>query len=309
MSTQPPGPKRDPYGLGFIALLIIALVVGIALAVRALLATDTSPPTERPSVQDTLATLGAKLHGAVRNLATQLQKGTVDPPAAPQPRASPPAPAPAGNRNDPARAYPGLAAGQLPSAPQVVPVAVDATWTYDVFFGTAWTKIGQLRYKTMRQAQGQTGADMSWLPNGAQQPTTWFLGTFAANHPSHANTRFPGFFMHAAYLPDKLEIGQRLRWEFPWQGGAPAQQSVRVRRYELTVAGWERVTVPAGEFDAARMDGTLRYVDGDSVKAEIRYSLWYAPRAKQVVRLLWMGRAPDESSAEMIAELAAYRGP
>jgi len=37
---------------------------------------------------------------------------------------------------------------------------------------------------------------------------------------------------------------------------------------------------------AARMDGTLRYVDSDSVKAEVLYSLWYAPRAQQVVRLV-----------------------
>ena len=34
------------------------------------------------------------------------------------------------------------------------------------------------------------------------------LGTYAAGHPSHANTRFPGFFMYASYFPASLKKGE-----------------------------------------------------------------------------------------------------
>ena len=302
--------RGDPVAIAFIVIVALMFLVGAALGVNALLA-NAPPPAGQPAQSLSLDKLTEQLQLAVTGILAKLQQ-VAPPQSTPKMPDAPAKPAPAtalaALKADPERAFPGITPPTTPAAPHVLPVPTDATWNYDVFFGPAWTRAGQLRYQTLTQPQGQPGANMSWIPNGGQA-TTWFLGIVAPNHPSHANTRFPGFFMHTAYLPDQLVIGQRLRWEFPWQGGAPAQQSAHVRRYELTVTGWERVTLPAGEFDAARMDGTLRYVDGDSVKAEVRYSLWYAPRAKQVVRLLWMGRAPDESSAEMIAELAAYRGP
>jgi len=82
-----------------------------------------------------------------------------------------------------------------------------------------------------------------------------------------------------------------------------------MRRFDMRVAGWESVTVPAGVFDAVHLQGTLRYVDSEVVKAEVRYELWYAPKARQIVRLLWLGRSPDEAAAEMIAELAGFTLP
>ena len=99
--------------------------------------------------------------------------------------------------------------------------------------------------------------------------------------------------------------GSRLLWEFPWQGGGNGQ----VRRFDMRVVNWENVTVPAGTFSAVHLEGRLQYVDKEAIKAEVRYGLWYAPQAKQVVRVLWLGRSPDEGSAEMIAELATYSAP
>ena len=193
-----------------------------------------------------------------------------------------------------------------PDGPQVTKVPAAGNWTYDVFFGPGWQKTGQLRYTTQRQADqaATVGANMSWIPNGGQA-STWFLGVMEADHPSHANTRFPGFFMHPVYLPPSPQPGSLLVWEFPWQGGGKAQ----MRRFEMRVAGWETVTVPAGVFTAVHIEGKLRYVDNESVKAEVRYQLWYSPKARQIVRLLWLGRSPDESSAEMIAELASFAVP
>lgn len=57
-------------------------------------------------------------------------------------------------------------------------------------------------------------------------------GTFAAGHPSHVNTRFPGFFMHASYFPPSLKEGQRLALGWPWQpvreGRTPDESSTRI---------------------------------------------------------------------------------
>lgn len=299
--------RRDPYALGFIALLAVAFIIGVTLAVRALQSREPSPPAEaaRASQQgegrQSLTEILAKLHLLTREVAGRVQEKLNGKP----PGSTPSRPT---TGNDPARTYPALTANQIPATPHVLPVPANAAWAYDVSFGPQWNKAGQLQYLTLPAPSATPPqATMSWVPS-VGKATTWNLGVVAANHPSHANTRFPGFFMHAAYLPEKLQAGSRLKWEFPWQGG-DSRQAVRVRRYEMAVTGWERVSVPAGEFEAAQLDGTLRYVEGETVRAEVRYRLWYSPRVKQVVRLVWIGRAPDESGTEMIAELAGYRAP
>lgn len=231
----------------------------------------------------------------------------------PDAQALPPAPAQAkpkpavksANYADPKRIFSAIAA---PAGRQVLPPPANANWTYDVYFGPNWGKAGQLAFQTQTQDKGGLGASMAWSPNGGA-PKVWFLGVVEPDHPTHANTRFPGFFMHPAYFPQALVPGSRLLWEFPWQGSDGKTRAERVRRFDMKVIAWERVRTAAGEFDAAHLEGTLRYMEGETVRAEVRYGLWYAPRAMQIVRVLWEGRAPDESQAEMIAELAFQRVP
>ena len=291
---QPHEPKGyDVPTVIFIVVLVLMFLVAAALVVGEL----------RSEKQPAASLSLKKLTEDARRTAELLQRKQPAPAPKPPPAAQPIPQA--GATADPERAYPATTA---PAAPQVRPPPADASWNYDVFFGPGWQKSGQLAYQTKLEDKGKLGANMTWTPSGGQ-PTTWFLGIVEADHPSHANTRFPGFFMHAAYFPQSLVPGSRLLWEYPWPGGDVRKQSQRVRRYDMKVMAWERVVAPAGEFDAARLEGTLQYVDGDSVKAEVRYALWYAPRAKQVVRVRWMGRAPDEGNGEMVAELATLRLP
>ena len=65
--------------------------------------------------------------------------------------------------------------------------------------------------------------------------------------------------------------------------------------------------MPAGRFDAARIDAVLRYIADGKVQAEVRNTLWYAPAARQLVRVQWSGKAPDEGNTEILAELASLR--
>lgn len=317
--TQRETQRRDPYVMGFFALLAIALLLGVGLALKAFI--DHEPAPETPAAgsnEGGLARLGAGLKQAARDMHDKIRAEVAEVSGAILRRsqlakstdAKAPAPAQAGSglKSDPASTYAAIAAPA--QGPHALPVPVNGTWTYKVFFGPSWNDAGQLSYRTRAgAANAPPESEMSWQPTNGQAHT-WNFGTVAANHPSHGNTRFPGFFMHAAYLPETLATGTTLQWDFPWQGGnASLPQTERLRRYAFTVAGWERVKVVGGEFDAARLEGKLRYLEKDAVRAEVEYTLWYAPQARQVVRLRWMGRGPDEGSAQMIAELAAMRLP
>ena len=129
------------------------------------------------------------------------------------------------------------------------------------------------------------------------------LGTYAAGHPSHANTRFPGFFMHPSYFRQPLEPGQKLSWGWAWQ---PVREG-RIKRYDGVVKRWEDVTVPAGTYRSAVIEADLYYIEAGQVRAQAKETLWYAPQVAQIVKVVRDGRTPDEGSSRIVAELAEYR--
>jgi hypothetical protein len=82
-----------------------------------------------------------------------------------------------------------------------------------------------------------------------------------------------------------LERGKQWSGTVQWESGSG------VLRHQLTmqVAGWERVTVPAGSFDAVRI--TVRgYISETRTRnyyaqnGSVSNVLWYAPAAGQVVK-------------------------
>ncbi|MGQ0526393.1 MAG: hypothetical protein ACT4P8_22365 [Betaproteobacteria bacterium] len=188
------------------------------------------------------------------------------------------------------------------SAPQSVPpgLAAGHTWRYDVVVKPAQWRDIALVYRTRKESNG-TGVLTDFTH--AEGKMNFHLGVFAAGHPSHANTRFPGFFMYASYFPAALRQGQRFSWSWAWQ---PAREG-RIKRYEAQVLRWEKVQVPAGTFEAALIVAELAYVEGGKVRARAQESLWYAPAVSQVVRIVREGRTPDEGSSRIVAELAEYR--
>ena len=163
----------------------------------------------------------------------------------------------------------------------------------------AWRDIS-LTYRTQREGAG-IGVLTDFVHAGGKM--NFHLGTYAAGHPSHANTRFPGFFMHASYFPPSLKEGQRLSWGWPWQPARPG----RMKRYKGQVVRWENVQVPAGTFSAAVIEAELSYLEEGKVQARARETLWYAPTLSQVVKVVRDGRTPDEGSSRIVAELAEYR--
>jgi len=174
------------------------------------------------------------------------------------------------------------------------------TWRYAVVVEPpAWRDI-TLTYRTQREGAG-IGVLTDFVYAGGKM--NFHLGTFAPGHPSHANTRFPGFFMHASYFPPSLKEGQRLSWGWPWQPIRPG----RMKRYEGKVARWENIQVPAGVYTAAVSEAELSYVEDGKLQARARETLWYVPKLTQVVKVLREGRTPDEGSTRIVAELAEMR--
>lgn len=173
-------------------------------------------------------------------------------------------------------------------------------WRYAVVVEPPAWRDATLTYRTQRENAG-IGVLTDFIH--ASGKMNFHLGTYAAGHPSHANTRFPGFFMHPAYFRQPLEVGQKLSWGWAWQ----PMRDGRVKRYEGRVLRWEDVTVPAGTFRAAVIEADLSYVEAGQTRAQAKEILWYAPQVAHLVKVVREGRTPDEGSTRIVAELAEYR--
>jgi hypothetical protein len=199
-------------------------------------------------------------------------------------------------------APPPAAARGAPGAPATLEAG--RTWRYAVVVEPPIWRDITLTYRSQK-ASGGVGVLTDFVHAGGKM--NFHLGTFAAWHPSHANVRFPGFFLYPSYFRLPLEPGQEMFWSWPWQ---PAGNG-RMKRYVAKVLRWEDVKVPAGTFRAAVVEARLFYVEidpkigGETVRAEVKETLWYAPQAGQIVKVLRVGRAPDESSGHITAELTA----
>lgn len=130
------------------------------------------------------------------------------------------------------------------------------------------------------------------------------LGTYAPGHASHSQIRFPGFFMHGAYLDFPLDKGKRFSWTYPWQMADNRIRDGRVRRWDAVVGTSEQVSVPAGRFEAVRIDAAVSYIDGGTTLASVKETIWYAPAIRQIVKVVREGRSPDEAGQRIVAELA-----
>jgi hypothetical protein len=88
--------------------------------------------------------------------------------------------------------------------------------------------------------------------------------------------------------PATLAPGER--WSQATQRSDATVGGTRALRIEGRVIGWEKVRVPAGEFDALRIERTLYLGDSGRYRTQTRRyeTEWYAPAVKGPVKLqLW----------------------
>jgi hypothetical protein len=267
--------NQDPLALAVFAAAL-ALLAGLVLYVifgasRAPQAESREPAPATTAGSPFFERLKKELRGMAEEIRRDLPGGGGNPP----PKA---APVPA--------AKPGLQPGHV--------------WSYAVQVQPPIWRDIKLDYRT-RAESGGLGVLTEFVHSAGKM--NFHLGMFAPGHATHANTRFPGFFMYASYFPAQLSPGQSLSWNWPWQGAGAG----RLKRYDAKVLRWENVQVPAGEFRALLIEAELSYVEGGQVRGRARESLWYAPAVAQVVKVVRDGRTPDEGLDRIVAELASYR--
>jgi hypothetical protein len=173
-------------------------------------------------------------------------------------------------------------------------------WRYAVTVEPpVWRDI-TLTYRTQREGSS-IGVLTDFVHAGGTM--NFHLGIFAPNHPSHESTRFPGFFMYAAYLKQPLAIGQPVSFGWHWQG----KSARSVKRFQGQVMGWEDLQLPGGNLNAAKVEGTLTYREDGQLRGGAHETFWYAPKASQIVKIVRDGITPDESARRIVAELVEFR--
>lgn len=278
--------RHDPLALAFHG---VAIVVIVALAGYLLFAVRSQPPSAKaPAERAWIAGTLDEIATSVRNTVGRQQAPAPKPAAAkPQARAKP-APGPAGQITGTLIPY----------------VEAGRTWRYAVRVEPpVWRDI-TLSYHTLQEGEGLAVQADFRHAGGANR---FRLGRLAAGDPAHANSRFPGFFLHAAYIEFPLHPGQALTWQWPWREPNQPARPGRIKRYEGTVTGWQVLKVPAGEYNTVRIDATLQYIENGRVHAAVRETLWIAPKVLQVLRVEREGKAPDEAASRIVAELVEFR--
>lgn len=285
--NQPPR-RQDP-----LALAVIGGAIALVAAIGLYLVFSIRSQPEGPAT----ASFPQQVREAARKLAGEVHREfESSPPVAkpqprpqqkpqPQPRATP-QPAPQAKAPDAPRGRIVLQAGR--------------SWQYAVRVEPeAWKNI-TLTYRTVQEGNA-LGVQTDFRHAGGQ--SAFNLGVFAPGHPSHANTRFPGFFMYAAYLELPLQVGQKVAFGWHWQGKSPGS----MKRFQGMVTAMEDVQLHAGALPAARIEGTLTYHEDGNFRGGARETFWFAPKVGQVVRILREGRVPDENLNRISAELVGYR--
>jgi hypothetical protein len=170
----------------------------------------------------------------------------------------------------------------MPAAVPAPDIRVGDVWTYHVRDGFTGTARGEQRHEVvevsgdyvrvagiLERGDGTQLYDRAW--NWLRRPAT-NLQTFEYA-PAYQAFAFP------------LAAGKR------WHQRLVATDPADGRRFPVwidgAVVGWERVKVPAGEFDALKVERTVYFEYWEYAvrgRSRIRETEWYAPAAKQAVR-------------------------
>lgn len=288
--NEPPR-RQDP-----LALAVIGGAIALVAAIGLYLVFSIRSQPDGPAT----ASFPQQVRDAARKLAGELRRELEPAPVAkpqPRPQAQPRPQQQAQPQPRPQSAPPAKA--DEPQRGRIV-LQPGRSWRYSVKVEPeAWKDI-TLTYRTVQEGNA-LGVRTDFRHSGGQ--SAFNLGVFAPGHPSHANTRFPGFFMYASYLDLPLQAGQKVSFGWHWQGKGPGS----MKRFDGVVTGIENVQLPGGALPAARVEGTLSYREDGQFRAGARETFWFAPQVGQVVRIERQGRVPDENLARISAELVEYR--
>jgi hypothetical protein len=209
----------------------------------------------------------------------------------------------------------GLLPAGLSFAQSAAPATTDApaikvgdSWTFDrtdpsksaKLYTSAMTATavgdGGIRIESKRTDNGQT----STLTHTKELNlvSTEISGGKAAYDPYYASFAFP------------LEVGKTWERENTYTRTYESDRKV-VAKLSGKVIGWEKVTVPAGTFDALRIEVKSKY-NGQNMRGrwfgQSTDTIWYAPSARLYVKWLFEDGGGDGTHKNAwLDELVAYK--
>jgi hypothetical protein len=99
-----------------------------------------------------------------------------------------------------------------------------------------------------------------------------------------------------------LEVGKRWRYESDWLFKPKGSKGTFVGN--VTVVGYERIKVPAGEFEAFKLvdKRVMRGISGigSVIDAETSLTYWYAPAANAIVKSIYLNPYLGPSTVELV---------
>lgn len=168
------------------------------------------------------------------------------------------------------------------TAPQQI--RVGDSWTYQLHDG--YTQISKGTYRYFVTAIEPQRIIVQVTHDGEPAGTQIFTRDW--NWLEKPMTNLQNFRYSPPYpaLPFPLAAGKT--WRAYINATDPATGRTNRVRIDGDVLGWERVTVPAGEFDALKIRRLVYAGNGDYDREEedIREIDWYAPQLGQIVKLV-----------------------
>jgi hypothetical protein len=162
-------------------------------------------------------------------------------------------------------------------------LSVGDSWTYSVRDGYTGLDRGTQRHQVVEVTGERIGMTVT-LQNGVEESWAYDRGGNWLKHPAHGLQSFN-------YAPAYRAFDFPIAPGKTWRARLTASDPENGRRFPVwidgVVLGWERIKVPAGEFDALRIKRVVFFDYYDYTvrgRSEIVEYEWYAPAVKQAVR-------------------------
>ena len=159
---------------------------------------------------------------------------------------------------------------------------VGSTWRYAISNGFTKIPQGTVEYR-VRAVEGNTVAVD--VLNGAQESTE--LYSRDGNWLKRPATNMQEFSYSPPYRAFDFPLAAGKTWTFRGRATDPADGRSFPVLVEGRALGWERIKVPAGEFDTLKLRRMVYldfYQQGVRGQSVIQETDWYAPGLNQVVR-------------------------
>lgn len=172
-----------------------------------------------------------------------------------------------------------------------IPLAVGDEWLYLESNGYNREPLADVRYVVDRVAPPRLRIEVDGKPLSGLRS-----GQFEEYATPWAVVRDTVYDLENRYesplplLPGQLEPGVRESWQS--RVSSDPKEAPRRWNVQIDALGFERVSVPAGEFDALRIRRLIKFEHPDFFRSQSERTeqIWYAPQVRRWVKREWTGQ-------------------